>query len=220
MKLSSIGLVLLIKYGACLAAYTNIPNMINNRIASAMAGQVAAQNLKIVNIQSSVIASLKMGAIVGAIDAIARRVTSNFLQCPTQGYADVMLTTTSSISRAVVSGLLFSYLNYYGFKMNPIIYSLIYAAADTLVTGSINIQMFGTKDQKNNFIQILSENSLWQSIFAMSFSAAGNAIAYLFPSHKYTANFITQMTFIYGSAIAYITYIEVWFAFAELKNLG
>lgn len=131
-----------------------------------------------------------------------------------------MLTTASSISRAVVSGLLFSYLNYYGFKINLIIYSGIYAAADTLITGGINIQIYGNEYHKNNLIQIISISSLLQSISAMAFRTAGNAIAYLFPSHKYTANFISQMTLMYGVAIAYITYIELWFAFSELRILG
>ena len=211
---------LLLQQTICFAAYTNIPNIVNNRIASAMAGQIASQNLKVVTIQSSVVASMKTGAIVGVVDAVARRITSNFLDCPTQGYLDVILISGSTLSRAVISGLLFSYLDRYGFGMSPIMYSGIYAVADTLITGGINIQMYGTKYQIENFRQTLLGQSLWQGIYAIAFSAVGNTMAYLCPSHKYTANFITQIAFMYGAAVAYITYIEFWLAFHELKNLG
>lgn len=205
---------------SCLAAYTNLPNMANNRLASAAAGQIASQHLDISSTQSMILAPLKSGALVGLLDVMIRETTSELLECPTQSYSEMMTTAGSSAARAMVSGLLYSFLLHRGHKINPILYSGIYAASDTLMTVGFNIPTPLSEDEKRLFIKNLAWDSIYQGIFAMAFSSAGMAIAQRFPTHKYPANMITQLSLIYGTAIAYITYIELQFAFAELKSLG
>ncbi len=200
------------------AAYTNLPNMMNNRLASAAAGQIASQTFGLSRTQPVMLASLKSGALVGLLDLIIRRTTSNLLDCPTQSYSEMATTAGSSMARATVSGLLYSFLSHKGYQMNPILYSGIYAVSDTLLTGGFNLLSYGNEDHFP--IDTLTSASLWQGIFAMAFSTAGMAVARFFPAHRYAANMIAQISLIYGTAVAYITYIEVRVALAELRSLG
>lgn len=193
--------LLLSKCGVCAAARTNLPNEMDNNLAAAMAGQVASQSVGAHGFRSSLSAPLKAGVLVTVIDALVRRVTSHLLQCPVQSITDMAQTAGSSVARSVVSGLLFSYLDCYGFKMKPIIYSGIYAAADTLITGPVKYP----KDSLADNVQ----QALQRAAIASAFSACGAAVASLFPNYSFSANFITQMTLYYGTFIAVATLIEL-----------
>ena len=62
------------------------------------------------NIQSLVPPILEYATAVAVIDAAIRRVISIEIQYPAQSYTEIMMTAGSTITRALVSGLLYAFL--------------------------------------------------------------------------------------------------------------
>ena len=199
----------------CFAAHTNLLNVASNRLAAAAAGQITCQHLDITDTQSLVQSTFKSGFAIAVLDVLARRVISELLDSPAQSYSGMLMTTGSSITRAMVSGLLYSYLLRQGAKMSPTVYSGLYAVVDTLVTGGVNIKLYGSERSNYYFGRFLTSNCFWQGVYAMTFSAVGRGVARCFPSHRYAANIVTQMTLMYATAVVIIMSIMISATFTE-----
>ncbi|CAM3417600.1 hypothetical protein [Parendozoicomonas haliclonae] len=203
------------------AIYTDLPNLMNNRLPAVMAGHVAAAyQPPDAALFSNILEPAKAGALVGLVDMAVRRVTSQVLECPTQSLWQAGSIFSSSTLRASVSGVLYHYLARFGYGLNPVLYAGLYTTADTLVTGSINISEFVDIIGYPKARDIVLEAAVRQSIMAMAFQTVGSTLAWMIPSHPYAANLISQLTLMYGSAVAYIVWQEVRLSFAELRMLN
>ncbi len=207
--------VLLIQGLWCFGAYTNLPNMMNNRLIAAATGQLVSQSLGGVSAQTLAVALSRKGFLVGVVDAVIRRVTSELLTCPRQTYTDALITVSSSVARTAVSGLMHCYMQRRGFGINPILYAGIYAAADTAITDWVNVRLYADDEHNERIVEIVGSQAVLQGLFAMAVSAVGIGIGY-----SNEGSWLTQMTVIYGAVVAYIAFIELSLAFGELAMLG
>ncbi|UYM17448.1 hypothetical protein [Endozoicomonas euniceicola] len=209
----ALALTLLIQANLSYPACTSLLSLFDSRLASAATGQVISQHSLLM--PDALTAKLfKYGVFIGVLDSM--RVTiSKLLECPVQNTHEVTLSMAMPTVRTIISGLIHSYLleNYYHL-IDPVIYSGLYAAADTLLTGSSKTTNYDHDSANTSYISYLGSrinNALWQCSLAMALNVAGRAVASRLPTHKHAANLVTQLTLIYGTALAYITY-------AELKN--